>query len=158
MGSSCLGLSVPLVSRKFSAIIFSNTFSIPLFIFLLLLESLLYIDWPALYYPIAFLYCFKFSFGFLSAVLLNNLHYSIFQVIYSFFCIIHSALHCLELSFSLSKYILLNPYSFYFLFPVICISVDSLLIPSVFSLPCFELSIRLKRSVSLFLQGNLLVF
>ena len=149
-----------LVSRKFSAIVFSNTFSIPFsfYFFFLLLESLLYIDWPALYYPIAFLYCFKFSFGFLSAVLLNNLHYSIFQVIYSFFCIIHSALHCLELSFSLSKYILLNPYSFYFLFPVICISVDSLLIPSVFSLPCFELSIRLKRSVSLFLQGNLLVF
>ena len=39
-----------------------------LFLFLLLLESLLCADWPTLHYPIDLLHCFMFfSFGFLSA-------------------------------------------------------------------------------------------
>ena len=71
LGSSCLGLSVHLVSRKFSAIIFSNTFSIPFSFSFPSGIPIIYIDWPALYYPIAFLYCFNFSFGFLSAVLIK---------------------------------------------------------------------------------------
>ena len=77
-------------------------------LFLLFLESLLCVDWhtilyiyiPYMYYiyPIGFLYCFPFSFFHLAFCLifwLDNFHYSVFQITYSFFCIIQSAIYCL---------------------------------------------------------------
>lgn len=44
-----------------------------------------------------------FYFFLLAFCLLFYFHHSIFQITYSFFCIIHSALHCLQLSLELNK-------------------------------------------------------
>ena len=82
-------------SGLFSAVIYSNIFSIP-FSFLLLLETLLCMDWPTLYYPIDLLYCFSPPcLVFVCYPNLGDFHYSIFYVTNSFFFIIHSALQCL---------------------------------------------------------------
>ena len=70
LGSSCLGRSVHLVSRKFSAIIFSNTFSIPFYFSSPSGIPIIY-RLACFILSIAFLYCFNFSFGFLSAVLIK---------------------------------------------------------------------------------------
>jgi len=65
-------ISVPLDLEIFQPS-FLQTYFYSSFLFLLLMESLLCVDWPTLYYPIDLLYCFHiiFSFGFLSAVLIG---------------------------------------------------------------------------------------
>ena len=57
--ASCI-LTVSFRCGKFPAIISSNIFSILPFFFLLLLEFLLHLDWPTLYYPIGLSDCFHF--------------------------------------------------------------------------------------------------
>lgn len=90
-----LFLSLGLGRVQFSKYIF-DLFS------LFLLESLLSIGWHALDCPIDLSYCFNFLFinlAFYLLSLLGDFHYPIFQVNCSFFCIIHSAIRCLQLGF-----------------------------------------------------------
>ena len=69
--TSCIWIFVFFRFGKFSARFLQIYFQSP-FIFLILLKSLLYVNWHALYYPIGLSYiAFIFSFGFLSAVLIG---------------------------------------------------------------------------------------
>ena len=87
----CTLISVSFRFGKFLAIISSNFQCF----FLLLLEFLLCVDWPALCYPIGLLYCFHVFH--LVFCLLSSLGY--FHLLslpsHLFLCIIHSALQCL---------------------------------------------------------------
>ena len=112
--ASCILIYVSFRFRKFPAIISSNFkfFQSP-FLFLILLESLLCIGWPALYYPIDISFmCFHLVFCLLS--LLCDFHYSIFQLTYLFFCVIHSALQAFN-----SAYVSANKFSNFSMFLLI---------------------------------------
>ena len=65
--------------------------------FPLLLEFLLLIHWHTLLScKISYIVLFSFVFSFGSLLSrLGDFHYSVFQVTYSFLCIIHSAIQCL---------------------------------------------------------------
>ena len=116
---------------KLSTILLQIYFPFP-FIFLPVLESLLWVDWLTFYYPTGVLYCFFFFlFFFIWPVCCPDLVISIILSSRSLFCfselLILLSFICSSCLCKWAFYFFLVPlYSFQFLFTVPCISINSL--------------------------------